>query len=372
MIKVVFLITQCKKCGPIQQMLNIIKYLDRKKIEPFLVTIYPENKDVSQLDLYKRYVKHYYAPTSKLDVILGRTSILKNTLSIIKPDVIHSLGVFPDFAISRMRCFNQVITSRNFIYDDYPAKYGRLLGFIMAKMHIYALTHSKKTVTCSESLAKIYKDKLGLSFDYVRNGVDLDDYKSSSDIEKIQMRRELNISQNTFLFIYTGQLIERKNMPFLLDAFVSTFKEQNVQLLVCGGGSMLGDLKNKYASHNNVIFMGNVMNVSNYLKAADAYISASKSEGLPNGVLEAMATKLPVVLSDIPQHLEIYTINPKIGQIFKLSDIGDCSEKMEQMMKSDYVKAGKYAYGLACEYFGASVMSQKYQEIYAKISNFVD
>ena len=40
MKKVVFLMTHCKKSGPVQQMLNIIKNLNRDEFEPHLVTLY--------------------------------------------------------------------------------------------------------------------------------------------------------------------------------------------------------------------------------------------------------------------------------------------------------------------------------------------
>lgn len=121
-LKVVFLMTSCKKSGPVQQMLNIIKNLDRNKFEPVLVTMYPKDKNLSQKKLYDAYVKHSCAPTSKIDVMLGRPKTLKNVLKEIQPDVIHSLGVFPGFAVSRMKCFNQIITLRNYVYEDSPAK----------------------------------------------------------------------------------------------------------------------------------------------------------------------------------------------------------------------------------------------------------
>jgi glycosyltransferase involved in cell wall biosynthesis len=41
------------------------------------------------------------------------------------------------------------------------------------------------------------------------------------------------------------------------------------------------------------------------MKRADVFVSLSKYEGNPNAVLEAMACRCPVVLSDIPAHREI-------------------------------------------------------------------
>ena len=100
-IKVVYLITSCKKTGPIQQTLNIIKNLDRIKFEPTLITIYPELTDgTSQLEKFTSICKHLYIPMSKLDIIIGNYKNLTEALDEIHPDVIHSLGVFPDYAIS--------------------------------------------------------------------------------------------------------------------------------------------------------------------------------------------------------------------------------------------------------------------------------
>ena len=365
--------TSCKKSGPVQQMLNIIKYIDRKEFDPYLVTLYPEDKELSQFYLYEPYVKHILAPTSKLDMILGRDKILKNTLAEIRPDVIHSLGVFPDFAVSRMKKYNQIITLRNYVYEDYPAKFGKLRGTIMAKLHIYAMTHTKKTVACSESLSKIYKRELNMTYDFVRNGVDVSQYCKASEDEKISIRKELSLPEGSFIFVYTGQLIERKNMDFLLHTFVNVNFNANtgcksVYLLVLGGGAQLEELKSKYGDKVNIDFRGNVLNVNHYLKACDAYVSASKSEGLPNGVLEAMATGLPVILSDIPQHIEVHEANTDCGFIFDINSETALTDCLKKMVEGDYKTMGEAAYESAHKNFSAPLMSGKYQELYKQIS----
>ena len=359
--------TACKKSGPVQQMLNIIKHLDKNEYVAHLVTLYPEPEEGSQLDKYLPYVKHHYAPTGKITMVTGRAKKLRKVLEEINPAVIHSLGVFPDFAISRMKRWKQVITSRNFIYEDYPAKFGKLEGGILAWLHLYAMKHSSKTVACSESLSNIYKERLGLQFDFIRNGVDVEQYTMPSIEEKSSIRKELRLPEDAVIFVYTGQIIERKNLGFLLSAYANHYKGNDTYLLILGDGTLLEGYKGDYGSVSNIDFRGSVSNVNDYLKACDVYVSPSKSEGLPNGVLEAMATGLPVVLSDIEQHLEIYDVNHQIGFVYKQGVETELVNKMNEIIPLAK-KMGNEAYQTAHNCFSAKGMSEKYQEIYKRIA----
>ena len=82
----------------------------------------------------------------------------------------------------------------------------------------------------------------------------------------------MNLPEDSFIFAYIGQLIERKNMDFLLRTYAKTFTYKKIYLLVLGGGAQLEELKAKYGDKVNIDFRGNVMNVNHYLKASDAYI----------------------------------------------------------------------------------------------------
>lgn len=367
MIRVVFLVTACKKRGPIQQTLNIIRNLDRNVFEPYLVTLYPEPDEGSQLKKYLPFVKHFFVPTGKLALVSGRDKELRKVLEDIKPDVVHSLGVFPDFAVSKIKKWKQIVTLRNFVYDDYPAKFGKIRGNILARLHLYAMKHTCKTVTCSESLAKIYKERLGLNYDFIRNGVDIEEYVAPTASEKIEIRKELGLPANAFIFVYTGQMIERKNVRFLLDVFINHFKSDDVVLLMLGGGALLEGYQTKYGSVSNIDFRGSVSNVSHYLKACDAYVSTSKSEGLPNGVLEAMAAGLPVVLSDIEQHLEIYDVDHQIGYVYHQDNADEFAQQL-LAIKDKAKDMGKVAFKTAHQYFSAAGMSKQYQELYKQIA----
>lgn len=368
-VRVLFIMTACKKSGPVQQMLNIIRYMDRDYFEAVLLTIYPEPDDgSSQLCEWFPYVTHYYVPVGKTAILAGRTKKLSKKLAEIKPDVIHSLGVFPDYAISRMQVYPQVITLHNFIWEDYPAKYGRARGAILARMHLYAMKHAAKTVACSKSLSKLYKKKLKLTYGYIRNGVDTDLYTRPKAGEQKQIRRNIGLPQDAFIFVYCGQMIERKNQRFLLEAFRDHFPSDNMYLLLLGDGADYPALYGEFGKIQNIDFRGDVEHVNDYLKACDVYISTSKSEGMPNGVLEAMASGLPVILSDIVQHREIIQAACGIGFTYRQGDKADLIRKMEQIAADGCKRMGETAYKSAYENFSAYVMSKNYQDMYSAIS----
>lgn len=371
-IKVGYVFTACKQLGPIQQMNNLIRCLDRNQFEPILITLYDEPVDgSSQLDEFlKLDVPHYRCLLSKFDMILGRTNTLKELFEKLEIDVIHSLGVFPDYSIARMKTGRQIITLRNFAWEDYPKKFGKVLGTMLVKFHLYAMKHTTITVTCSKSLSVLYRDKLGLDFGYVCNGVNIKKYEKASCEEKVTLRNRLDLPKYATILVYSGQIIARKNQRFLLEVFKKNYIEDDTTyLLILGDGNDYSALYQEYGSVANIDFRGNVSNVEEYLKASDIYVSSSKSEGMPNGVLEAMATGLPVVLSDIPQHQEILEVNESAGMLYRAGDKVSLREKLAAILCSNVHAMGDEAYKTAHEKFSDNIMSEKYQDLYRKIFN---
>ena len=118
---------------------------------------------------------------------------------------------------------------------------------------------------------------------------------------------------------------------------------------------------------DEIIFRGKVTNVEQYLQASDVYIATSKSEGLPNGVLEAMACGLPVLLSDIPQHLEVLDTNRHCGYSYTLGSIDELVKKMDGVFELNLIDMGENSYHTVVNNFTAKGMSNKYQELYIKL-----
>ena len=113
--------------------------------------------------------------------------------------------------------------------------------------------------------------------------------------------------------------------------------------------------------------IGRVENVDEYLQASDCLLSASRSEGLPNSVIEALAWGLPVILSDIPAHREIHRIEKNAGSLFALQNHQALAQLIEDFERSDITAYA--ARSIAAESLNANVMANHYQDLYQSLAH---
>ena len=364
-IEVLFVLNSCKRCGPTQVICNIIKNLDFSKYKPIILTFREEPSNSSLKEIIGYVHGRVVCKISKSDILLGRLGKLKETLDKIGADAIHTTGVFPDYAISRISAHNQVVTMHNYAPANYISSFGITRGCVLVKMQYYAARHAAKTVACSESLTRLYYPKLNL--EYVRNGIDVEKYCVVRN--KKSLRKKLGIDYDAFVFIYVGHLSLSKNVECIIKNFLDLYNNnKKIVLLLLGDGVEATSLKKKYLLFDNIKFVGEVINVDEYLKASDVYVSASKTEGMPNSVLEAMACGLPVLLSNIPQHNEILECGNRCGYLFSINDGRELKQKMQQLVCcSDLPTLSKNARLVVEEQFDSKKMSLKYQEIYDSV-----
>ncbi len=101
------------------------------------------------------------------------------------------------------------------------------------------------------------------------------------------------------IFITVGRLDKQKNISAIIRAFKR--RKQTDALLIIGDGPERRSLEQLIAKHNlskQVFLLGRKKNVYKYLNIADYFVFASKTEGFPNVLLEAMACRLPIITSD--------------------------------------------------------------------------
>lgn len=371
-IRIAFVETNCKKNGPIKQTVNIIQHMDRDLFEPMLITVWPEDIENSMIEEYQKLdIPIHCCGLSKVQSIFLGAREINKILKQFKVDIVHSVGMPPYRMSLKYKDAIHFTTLRNYCYEDYPDHYAKGIGTILAFADMQLIKSRLKMgepfVTCSESLTKIYREKEGLEFSFIRNGVDVSKYTKRNIDEVEVLRTKLNLPVDKKIFVYSGSIIDRKNQKEAIEAYLHMKNRNDAVLLLLGDGKERENLENLYGKYEGVLFRGKVSNINEYLHACDVYLATSKSEGLPNGVLEAMACGLPILLSSIPQHIEVLEADMTCGHSYKLGDIEELSIYLDQMMTENLHQMGERSYKAVRDNFTAAGMSRRYQDLYKKI-----
>ena len=135
----------------------------------------------------------------------------------------------------------------------------------------------------------------------IPNAMIMADFPSPASREAV--RAGLGIPEDTFLWLAVGTLNPAKDYPGLLEAAAEVAAaEPSFRLCVAGGGVALDSMRALAQARGVdgvVQFLGKRGDALDLMRAADAFVLSSAWEGLPNAVMEAMASGLPVVATDV-------------------------------------------------------------------------
>ncbi len=367
MIKVLYIVSTLERCGPTRQLLNIIKYLDKDIFKPYVVTLSPEPEN----SMWKEYetldIDLNSANLNRVKGIFLLGNKIEKLIRIINPDIIHTQGLRADF-LSATRDYDKprFSTQRNYPYHDYGMFYGKIKGYLFGMFHYKIFRYIDNVVACSKTVSTLNKNHK-LHTDYIQNGVDLETVNCMKINSKEYYRNKLNIPKNKKMFVVVGSLIPRKAPEIIIEAFKKLVNADDYLLYFIGDGHYKDECMKLSENIHTVCYTGFKENITGYLSAADGYISASRSEGLPNTVIEALAYKLPVILSDIPSHREILEINPKAGVLFTIDNIWELKKNIEQFKPNK--ENAEAAWDIVKSTLNADTMSKGYQRKYLQSVN---
>jgi glycosyltransferase involved in cell wall biosynthesis len=143
----------------------------------------------------------------------------------------------------------------------------------------------------------------------IANGIDTSVYRCSDGADAI--RDQLGIPRSAALVGTVGRLTEIKRQDVLIDAFASIRRRHaKAHLLLVGDGPLLPALREQAARlglGSCVHFAGYQSHTTPFLHAMDLFVLPSRSEGMPQAVLEACVAAKPVIASKVGGIPEVIT-----------------------------------------------------------------
>jgi glycosyltransferase involved in cell wall biosynthesis len=230
----------------------------------------------------------------------------------------------------------------------------KLTGFFYRELEKIGHRFGGSVVCCSASELEEYL-KLGIDAAYVNNGVDVNNHKMPVPKK----------SGNKFRIVTSGRIEKQKN-PALFNTIASYFEDmEQIEFIWIGEGK-----SKKLFTAKNITVTGWLENkdVHDYVASSHIYLSTSLYEGLSFAVLEALALKKPVLLSNCTGNTDIVK-NGINGDLFKTAP--EATVKILQYYNNREMLdvMGKFSGEICKTEFNVKQNFKTYRELYAGTVN---
>lgn len=204
----------------------------------------------------------------------------------------------------------------------------------------------------------------------IENGIDATVYEGR---DPKRVRREFGIDDDTPLIGAVGLLNEAKGHAHLIEAVAELRGRGNrVRCLIVGEGALRADLERKirdFGLDDAVILAGYRRDIPDVLAALDVFAMPSLWEGMPYGVLEAMASSKPVIASDVNGCRDLVS-NGETGLLVPPRDPRALASALEQVL-SDRDLAARLAIAgraLVRREYSLDAMIDRYVELFQSLA----
>jgi len=252
-----------------------------------------------------RGIKLKYIPTIKSKnfemICYAFFSAISNALG--NYDISHFHAIGPSTVSFIPKLFGKKLLVTIHGLDWQREKWGHFAKIYLKVGEWTSVRIPHRTIVVSKTLKQYYENKYSKKVNYIPNGI------NSSKYATLQGAGErFSIEKNSYL-LFVGRLTKEKNIHLLIQAFKKLKTDK--KLLIVGGSSHTDDyireLKELTGSDERIIFTGPIYNqlLEQIYSNAYLFILPSALEGLPVVLLEALSYGNVVLVSDIPENIEV-------------------------------------------------------------------
>ncbi len=324
MIKVMMIVPAIGTGGGEKVAITIAKYIDRKRFELLMVSLYPQQKTIYEQDIIEGNINlKYLNKHSGVDFRIIKE--LREAIKEFQPDIIHThLYVVPYVLLAAPRKIIKYHTVHNIAEKEAE-------GLLRVFMRIAYFVGNFIPVTispfCKQSFVELYGYKKDVSC--ILNGIDVKKFKP------------MPTKHDVFKFICVARFEPQKNHALLVKTFAEVHKiHSDTVLELVGDGYLRNEIENMVLELNlgdAVIMNGISSDIVGKNNSADVFVLASDFEGLPVSVLEAMACGLPIISTDAGGTHDI-VISGENGLIVPVGDQRSLKEAMLHLYENDELR----------------------------------
>lgn len=290
------------------------------------------NERLDNLDIIRHHFDIERSPFTLKNIKAYRQ--LKKIMQSEKFDVVHCHspmgGVLARLAAKSTKFSKVIYTAHGFHFYRGAPLINWLLYYPIEK---YLSRYTDILITINQEDYMVAKKFIANRAIYIPGiGVDVKKISSfySENIDEI--RQEIDIPNNSFVVVSVGELNKNKNHEVIIKA-IAKLKDPTIYYIICGQGDRLEHLKQ--LSHSlgiadKVKFLGYRNDVLRIYRIANLFAFPSYREGLSMSLMEAMASRLPIICSNIRGNKDLIE-NGIEGYLFHPKDIKGFSKTIEEL-----------------------------------------
>jgi glycosyltransferase involved in cell wall biosynthesis len=241
----------------------------------------------------------------------------------------HALGPALFSFIPRLAGKKTAVTVQGL--DWQRKKWGTIASSVLRFGEYAAVHFPDETMVVSRTLRSYYREHYGARTRYVANGAILRDKQSAVRIN------EMGLESGEYV-LFLGRFSPEKNCHLLIDAFEQI--DTPVKLVLAGGGRSSDPYSQQLRRHasDRIVLLDYVSGntFDEVLTNAMLFVLPSDLEGLSLALLEAMGAGLCVLVSDIPENLELVG---GAGFAFRRGDVADLTRMLALLVQADSLRA---------------------------------
>jgi polysaccharide pyruvyl transferase CsaB len=298
-----------------------------------------------------------------------------------KPDLIHTHGVKANFFarlaakdLADVPLVTTVHSLLRFDYENYLSY--RIVSWMERVTRRYNSHYIAVSRSIGDSLLAEHIPPEQLTI--VHHGIDVERFRPGEEGDEEQLARkralraEWGVPEDAYVIGSVGRLVKIKGIDYAIRAMTQVVKaEPRAHLVIIGQGpeeARLRELTAELGLDKHVTFGGFRSDIPDCMRAFDCFISPSQSEGLGLNILEAMATRLPVVITSVGgiRDYAIEGVNARIVQTCSSEDLAD---KLIQVI-SDPKRAAQLAATareFVVEHFSMQSMGSNTVNVYRRL-----
>ncbi len=365
MKNIIFIINQLRNSGPVRVLYNICMHLDRTQYNPIIIKLMDDDPTRSITHKFRDMdieVIEYHLSFWQLECLTANVAkMVVRDASKYEEPILHAHSYHPILLCSHIREYPTIATVHSISGEDFVMSKGKLLGNYMCWRFKRALKMIDCPVTISEYMMRYYQSKgCDNCQQMIYNGMDVD--KSEPKIDRIEFLRDYECTCDTKIVLVSAWFSFRKNQALVIRELKKS-PRRDFLVVFAGKGELLEKCKDEAENDKRFVFLGYRSDIYELYKISDFYMSASRSEGMPLAVLEAVNYGIPPILSSIPPHKEICRLVYDDETLnFNINEEGSLEMLFNKMMNASIDR--KKIEQIGEKELSAKAMTEKYCALY--------